>query len=186
MLNWTEVINVALMSFVPVCAVTTIIFSRAIVTKRLPELYDESELDVALDEMKASYDKKQKRSIPNNIDEGVFDKWLYFGGGFYGLMALITFVVIEVKEIFGFITNFSLSTISGNFSLHQLINAIVDIFVNGIMNLVSAFVWFQYWDEQIDMQNGWYWLVAAYLGYLSGTHLAKRIVVYTQKRTQNP
>jgi hypothetical protein len=52
------------------------------------------------------------------------------------------------------------------------------------MNLVSAFVWFQYWDEHIDMQNGWYWLVAAYLGYVSGTHLAKRIVSYTQNPAQ--
>ena len=186
MLNWSEVLNVALMSFTPVCVITAIIFSRAIVTKRLPELYDEDELDLALDEMKASYDAKQKSSIPKDIDEGVFDKWLFFGGGFYGLMALITFVVIEVKEIFGFITSFSLATISDNFSLHQLISGIVDIFVNGIMNLVSAFVWFQYWDEQIDMYNGWYWLEAAYLGYLSGTHLAKRIVTYTQKPTQNP
>jgi hypothetical protein len=88
-----------------------------------------------------------------------------FGGGFYGLMALITFTVIEVREIVAFVA--SLDSFQALIDLLS-INTLVDVLVNSIMNMVDAFIWFLYWPEQISMSNGWIWLFMAYAGYNLG------------------
>jgi hypothetical protein len=92
-------------------------------------------------------------------------KWVSFGGGFYGLMALITFTVIEVREIVAFVA--SLDSFQALIDLLS-INTLVDVLVNSIMNMVDAFIWFLYWPEQISMSNGWIWLFMAYAGYNLG------------------
>ena len=51
------------------------------------------------------------------------------------------------------------------------IDLLVDLIKNAIINLVDAFVWFNYWTSEVDMHNGWVWLGAAYLGYLAGSRL---------------
>ncbi len=100
----------------------------------------------------------------------IHQKWLSFGGGYYGLMALLTFTVIEAQQIYSFATNFP-----GWQAMLDLLNVqdLVDIFVSQIMNLVDAFIWFIYWPDRIYMHNGWVWLGLSYAGYFVGSRLAR-------------
>jgi hypothetical protein len=93
--------------------------------------------------------------------------WSGFGGGFYGLAAMWTFVVTVVKDIFSFIFHFT----GIDVLLEKgLINLLVEILVNQITNGVSALVWFSYWPAQSIVV----WVIAAYFSYWLGMDLAKK------------
>jgi hypothetical protein len=47
----------------------------------------------------------------------------------------------------------------------------IQFFVNSLTNLVAAFLWFATLPEYINIDNGFIWLAAAYLGYLGGLRL---------------
>ena len=96
----------------------------------------------------------------------IFDRWMWFGSGFYGLAALWTFVIVEIQDMLRFITTFP-----GFAEIFKdgVVHVIVDLIVNQIMNIVSAFIWFTYWSDGSMIT----WVVVAYLGYLAGLKVAK-------------
>jgi hypothetical protein len=93
--------------------------------------------------------------------------WSSFGGGFYGLAALWTFVIIEIRDAINFIFYFP-----GLDALFEdgLISLLVGVIVNQFTNAISALVWFNYWPAESVLV----WVIAAYLGYWTGLELAKR------------
>jgi hypothetical protein len=101
----------------------------------------------------------------------VHNKWLTFGGGFYGLMALLTYTLIEIDEIMGFFANFSglMDFITG-----LSLGLLIDLLVNSIINLVAAAMWPFYWMNMIDSEYPWVWFVVAYIGYWTGAKFAFR------------
>ena len=112
---------------------------------------------------KPLFDKSRGADIFHN-------KLLSFGGGFYGTMALITYVLIEIKEIYQFLGKIlQPSTWLDNLG----IGLIIDLIINSITNLIAAFVWFLTLPDYISMQNGFIWLAAAYGGYLYGLKVVK-------------
>lgn len=99
------------------------------------------------------------------------DKWMKFGGGFYGVVALWTYVVIELQEIYQFLMAFTgLSGIADLLSLDLLIGFLI----NSIVNFVLAITWFAYWPEVLNSERILLWLIVAYGGYLGGLQLARR------------
>ena len=110
--------------------------------------------------------KKAKQGERTPIDR-VMWHWSSFGGGFYGLAALWTFIVIEVKDIFSFVFFFP-----GLDVLFEggLVDLLVNVLVNQISNAISALVWFSYWPSQSVL----IWVIVAYLGYWLGMDLAKK------------
>lgn len=93
------------------------------------------------------------------------NKVMFFGSGFYGTMALLTYLIVEIDEVlsfFGKIIDFTNWSISFSFQF------IIDLIINSIMNIVAAFIWFRTLPDYVDVSNGWVWIVAAYLGYLGG------------------
>ena len=99
----------------------------------------------------------------------VHNKWLAFGGGFYGVVGLLTYLVVELGEISDFITGFDgfLSFFS-NISLGLFIG----LFIDSIVNFVVAIAWPAYWLSDINSDYIWMWFVAAYAGYWAGTRFA--------------
>ena len=94
-------------------------------------------------------------------------KWMKFGGGFYGLSALTTFLIIELKDFFGFVFDFP-----GFEALVALgFWGLLGNFIAGqIENLVLALIWFTYWnDENATM---FVYVPVAYAGYWLGITLA--------------
>ena len=173
-----EVIQIAFLATLPLALITATIYYRSFVKG----LFSETECPTALkQEIKQ---KKQERKVEKDkskrLTGSVFhDKWFKFGGGFYGLMAVITYIFVEIGEVYDFFRNFTsimdfINTVS--------ISMIVQLIIDSIMNLVTAFTWFLYWGEVIDGARNWLWIVGAYLGYMAGVPLAQK---YFQRKHPN-
>ena len=129
------------------------------------------ELEENIDELS----KRRKQAKKDKSDfkiNPVHNKWLFFGGGYYGIMALATYLHVELLEIYDFFRDFS--TLA-NFVDQISIGAIISFIIDSFLNLIPAFTWFLYWPKVIIMQNGWYWLAASYAGYYIGEFLARRV-----------
>ncbi len=124
-----------------------------------------------------SLNKKRKQAKKNKAEfkvNPIHNKWLYFGGGYYGLMAFTTFMHVEILEIYNFLAGFiSFSALLDQISVAGIISLIIDSF----MNIIPAFTWFLYWPDFIDMQHGWYWLGGSYAGYYIGEIVARQLIV---------
>lgn len=99
----------------------------------------------------------------------VHNKWLSFGGGFYGVVGLLTYAVVELGEIRDFITQFGgfLSFVSD-----ITVGLFIGLFVDSIINFVVAISWPAYWLGEIHSDYIWVWFIAAYAGYWAGTRFA--------------
>lgn len=119
-----------------------------------------------LKQKKKESDDKQSEFKLNPIHR----KWLFFGGGYYGTMAFVTYIVIEAKEILDFFANYT----SFSHLLEQIsLSAIISLVIESFLNLIPAFIWFSYWPDIFSIENGWYWIAASYAGYHCGSYGAK-------------
>jgi hypothetical protein len=109
-------------------------------------------------------------------------KWMTFGGGFYGLLALMTFIYIELEQTIQFFIN-----ASGWQSFLNLFtfDAILSMVIESFTNMLRALLWFGYWPDVFDMKNAAIWFLAAYLGYRFGANLAQRYFVHHEKQVQD-
>jgi len=169
-----EVFWALLMVGVPIGA-----FTLAIVWWTLQKGYFQESLDMkALErEIKAMSRNKKKNKKEDNPDlHPVQKKWAKFGGGFYGIVAFFTYIVVEVTEIITMVMNFG-----GFFGfLKQLsLNIIISAFIDALTNFIAAMIWPIYWMDRIDTDYTWVWFVMAYMGYWLGLKLAQ---VLTQRR----
>ena len=123
-----------------------------------------------------SKNKKKKKDGTDEADlvdihqmNPVHTKWLSFGGGFYGVVGLLTYVVVELGEIRDFIRQFD-----GLSSLIEDITPqlIIGLFIDSIKNFVVAIAWPVYWLSDIRSDYIWIWFVVAYLGYWAGSGYA--------------
>lgn len=102
-----------------------------------------------------------------------------FGGGFYGLVALLTFVVIELTQI----TQFWLGVESwGDITALFSISAIVAMFVDSIVNMIKAAVWFSYWPDVLSSKNFLVCILMAYIGYRIGAKLARIYIIERNRK----
>ncbi|WP_156896288.1 hypothetical protein [Aestuariibacter salexigens] len=84
--------------------------------------------------------KKQAKKNKQKFKTGhsLLDNWLRFGGGYYGIIALIQLFFIELAQVRDFIANWP-GLISFIDSLG--IRTIIRFFIEQAMNVVSAFIW---------------------------------------------
>ena len=105
-------------------------------------------------------------------------KWTKFGGGFYGIVAFFTYIVVEVIEIIDMIANFGGLI---DFIKQLDFNVIVQMFVQALMNFITAIAWPAYWLRRIDTNQVWIWFLMAYAGYWVGLKLVEKLI---QHRSQ--
>ena len=97
------------------------------------------------------------------------NKWLAFGGGFYGVVGLLTYAIVELAELRDFVIGFdSFSSLISQLGFDMLIN----LFIDAVMNFVVAIAWPAYWLAEIRGQYVWAWLLVAYAAYWAGANLA--------------
>lgn len=169
-----EILKATLIAALPVFILTYLLVSRAIVSGKLSDFSDNKSLEKAMKSMNSDHKKNKKNNKSKlGIGETATNKWLFFGGGFYGLMAFGTYLFIEVGEIGAFLLSL-IDFTWAQFWSRLSFDLFVSFLVNSIMNLVDAFVWFRYWKQEISMHNGWVWLIAAYVAYVLAAHSAKR------------
>jgi hypothetical protein len=107
----------------------------------------------------------------------VHSKWLAFGGGFYGVVGLLTYGVVELKELRDFFLGFeSLSALFAQFGLNMLIGLLVE----ALKNFIVAIAWPAYWLSDIRSDHIWIWFLVAYAAYWAGAKLALRHFVTGQ------
>ncbi len=125
-----------------------------------------SELKRMRREAKAAKKAGQKHASANPLH----NKWLKFGGGFYGLVALWTFAVIEAREVYDFFMDFT--GLSG--IVEQLgLGLVIEFFVNSLINFIKAIGWPGYWPQVLNSERILLWLILAYAGYWAGIRAAR-------------
>lgn len=113
--------------------------------------------------------QRKKKDKPEKMDPAM-EKWFRFGGGFYGLVALYTWLLIEWDELADFFLGLGSVVLSFDFS--RLIDLVINLFVESIMNFVAAIAWPFYWLG--EAHNPWVWLLLAYGGYWLGIQAAQQ------------
>jgi hypothetical protein len=98
-------------------------------------------------------------------------KWLAFGGGFYGVVALLTYAVVEINDIRGFVARYD--GLAG--LLAQLnMGIFFELMVDAVTNFVVAIAWPVYWIGDVSGAYVWIWFIVAYGGYWLGVRHALR------------
>lgn len=105
------------------------------------DIEKELDLDVEaeLEEDLAQFDHDKVKSKYSRGDGNTFlDKWMDFGGGYYGTVAFVELVFIELGQFKNFIVNFpGVSTFVDSLGIDFL----VAFFVEQMMNFVAAIIW---------------------------------------------
>ena len=151
------------------------LFTLAIVWWSLQRGHFKEALDTkALErEIKAlSRNNKKSKTEVSGKQHPVQKKWAKFGGGFYGIVAFFTYLVVEITEIATMIANFGGFI---DFLKHIDVGLIINIFVEAFINFITAMVWPLYWLKRIDTDQTWVWFVIAYAGYWAGLKLAQAL-----------
>lgn len=131
---------------------------------------------------RAKQKKANKRDLATTLAEGahfsrdsqldhIHNKWLTFGGGFYGVVGLLTYAVVELKDLWNFVIGFeSVWALLAQFGLDTLIGLLVE----ALRNFIVAIAWPAYWMSDIRSDHIWLWFVLAWIGYWAGAKLALR------------
>ncbi len=165
-----EIINSILMSGIPILLITFGLFAWAYKTGLISQENDPFEqLNNKLEELSASEPESKKSS------NFVMDKWIEFGGGYYGVMALVTFFHAEFYDGMEIIAELSQIDNQGSL-LNGFINFAIEFFVESFTNIFLAFSWWNYWDGILPIEKGIVWLIVTYAAYLTGEWLAKRMI----------
>lgn len=184
----SEIVRALILGAVPVAAFTYLVLQWSIVAGRLAPFTDEKSLEEQYKKQREAK-KAEKKAAKEALEKGeeppqkvdnrplldksrgedfLHNKVMFFGGGYYGTMALFAYVVIELDEIFEFL---GVVFAPGAWFEYLTVNLIFGFFINSIMNIVGAFTWFLTLQNYADMGNGWVWLGASYVGYMAGVKL---------------
>ena len=165
-----EVFWALLMVGVPIAVFTLALVWWALHRGHFQESLDTRALDREMKAMSKNHKKKDKKD--QATQHPVQRKWAKFGGGFYGIVAFFTYIVIEVTDFTTTILSF------GGFTdfLRQLdFSLIIGIFVEALTNFIAAMIWPIYWMERIETDQTWIWFLVAYAGYWLGLKQAQAI-----------
>ena len=154
-------------SAIPAGILAYLLFTWSIRTGRLTKTGTHKSLQAELKGLKTSLkeDKAAKSKNP------IHNKWMQFGGGFYGIMALWTFMVIELAEVIDFIRSFE---IYETINQQIVIDLAIAFIKNSLMNFLTAITWFLHWLDEVPDNMRLVWFALAYGGYWAGLQLARR------------
>lgn len=171
----TELFWALFMVGIPVGVFTLALVWWALKGGHFKETLDTDALKHELKTMAWSDKKRKKKGLEKGTGKKhpLQKRWAKFGGGFYGIVAFFTYIVVEVLDIISVIADF------GGFIdfLKQLnLNVLINLLAQAIMNFVSAMIWPFYWLQRIETDYAWVWFVMAYAGYWAGLKLAQLLI----------
>ena len=147
------------------CSSLMFYFIRNHANPDFKKLYKDNDEDLDDDMGEELFDSRGS----SNYKDFLANKWLSFGGGFYGLVAVLTYIIVEAQEVFDLLSMpESSSDIFNGISIGMLVN----FFIDSLMNFVTAISWPAYWMNTGDAPF-WKWFLAAYGGYIAGKTLVK-------------
>lgn len=128
-------------------------------------LTETSSMKALKQELKQLRKNKKERA---KTGDPLHNKWMKFGGGFYGVIAMLTLIVIEWSDVKQLSLN-GLQAIIDDIG----IGLVIDLVIESFKNFIAAMIWPLYWMDEIDTNRIWLWFIAAYAGYSGGTNLAR-------------
>ncbi len=128
-------------------------------------LTETSSMKALKQELKQLRKNKKERA---KTGDPLHNKWMKFGGGFYGVIAILTLIVIEWSDVKQLSLN-GLQAIIDDIG----IGLVIDLVIESFKNFITAMIWPLYWMDEIDTNRIWLWFIAAYAGYSGGTNLAR-------------
>lgn len=182
-----DILLALLLASVPVAAFTYLVFDWSVATGRLKPFEGDKDLQQQFkDHRKARKDEKKRVKAAKKSGEEIkiekaekpmfhkdtgwdllHSKLMFFGGGFYGTMALLAYAIVEIEEIFGFL---AIVFEPGRWFANLGIDLIIGFIINSITNIVAAFVWFKTLGDYVPYDNVFIWIGAAYFGYVVALH----------------
>ena len=136
----------------------------------LRRLYRAGKLEKGVDfETLKSQLKGMKKEAKS--DDFLHRNWMKFGGGFYGITAVATLMLIELADLISFVRDFpGFATLFEN----GLVALIVDFIVNQIQNFITSILWFAHWGD--GGAGMLIWALMAYLCYYLGVRASERSI----------
>ena len=164
-----------LMVGVPIGVFTLALVWWALKGGHFRESLDTGALEREIKTMAWSDKKRSKKGLEkaSGTRHPLQKKWTRFGGGFYGIVAFFTYIVVEVLDVVSVISNFGGLI---DFLKQLNLNVVIELFVQAITNFVMAMAWPFYWLKRIDTGYTWIWFVMAYAGYWAGLRLAQLLI----------
>lgn len=157
---WTLASAVVIVGF-PVFALSWFIFQR---------LFASGTLDISLSGK--DFDKHVSKLGKSFKDGRGFEaRWMKFGGGFYGIGAMWTLIIVELRDLVAFVSAFEGF---GGLLEDGIVSLIVAFFINQLQNFITAITWFLYWGDGIGIAI---YLAVAYGGYYAGVQLARSLTM---------
>ncbi|MFT7244490.1 MAG: hypothetical protein ACI82A_001847 [Candidatus Azotimanducaceae bacterium] len=144
----------------PVFLVTWYLFRR---------LYERGDLEIGTDYKTIKSNLKTIKKQGKQSSDMLHKRWMKFGGGFYGLTAVVTLILVEVADIWNFLFHFP-----GFDVLFEdgLIGFIVGLLVNQFQNFIAACLWFAHWGN--GGSSMLVWVVVPYGCYLLALRTAEQ------------
>ena len=164
-----EIIEALFAAALPLGILSYLLASWSIKTGRLSGKGDHKSMRAEIKALRKS--GKVKGAKTKNP---IHNKWLKFGGRFYGAVALYTFLIIEIREVGDFINGYeSVEATIATLGNSSLISTVVSFFVNSLVNFIWAIAWPGFWAGEIQGEYLVIWLGIAYGGYRLGMFLAR-------------
>jgi hypothetical protein len=148
----------------PVAALSWLLFYRLYHRGDLARDADHKAIRASLKQIKTA-----AKESKTPTDNALHAKWMRLGGGFYGVAALWTLIVIEASGIINAIVD--PASLEEAFS-RGVVDFGVNLLVSQITSFVQALVWFTWWSGSQHL--GYSSIAVAYVGYLAGLNLARR------------
>ena len=118
----------------PMIALTWWVVARLYRTGVLSDAQATKEVEQSLTEWRKSSDRRGRSLLQS--------KWLQFGGGFYGVAALWTLIVIEARQLAGLLSDdFVWSEVFDD----GVVRMVIEVLVNQLQAFIAACVWFRHW-----------------------------------------
>jgi hypothetical protein len=146
----------------PVLLISWFLFHRLYTTGRLDRDARGKDLETRLKQLKEQANEERSDLLQSQL--------MKFGGGFYGVTALWTLIVIELGDFVRFASNLTeeLARIFDG----GIVSLLISVVANQFTNFISAILWFGFWPDRIE-GSVILAVAAAYSGYLLGLGLAR-------------
>ena len=146
----------------PLAGLSWFLFARLYLSGDIHRDADRKTIKTRVKSLRSTFKKQRKRQ-----GDFVYDKWMWFGSGFYGLAALWTFVIIELSDLIGFVFN---NPGWAALFADGLLSLAIEVLSNQLANVLSAFLWFGWWETDSVL----FLVLIAWLGYWVGVEAARR------------
>ncbi|MBL4659611.1 MAG: hypothetical protein JKY19_04590 [Alcanivoracaceae bacterium] len=158
-----DIIKAILIAGVPIAVIS---YYLVIFTSRKVTLKSKNASQLKKELKNINLDENKQAHVVHNI---LHKKYLKFGGGFYGILAFITYIHVELYQVIDFINNFS--------SVQNFIQSIgfwmlINFFIEAIMNFITALMWPIYWYKFLPIGSFWVWVIVAILAHTVATRYA--------------